>query len=245
LRNKLILGQIKNLFKNIKNEKDIKLFEISRVFDPKLQNKYKDLPYQNYHLACLYYFEKSEDVVYKLKNVLEKIFDIEKIRFYYKESSEILNYLHPERSIDIMIGQNKIGFLSEIHPKILSKLKINNRIGVFEIDFELFEEFSKKRNIEYKEFSKIQESNIDLSIIIEDKINWQEIKECIEKSSKNIIKTRVFDVFKGEKIGENKKSISFNVIFGNFTETPKSEDIEKIWKKILKDLEKEFKAVLR
>jgi len=54
-----------------------------------------------------------------------------------------------------------------------------------------------------------------------------------------------FDVFKGEKIGENKKSISFNVIFGNFTETPKSEDIEKIWKKILKDLEKEFKAVLR
>lgn len=245
LRDKIVLGQIKNLLKNVKNEKEIKLFEIARVFDAKLKNKYKDLPYQNYHLACLYYIEKGEDTIYKIKNILEKIFNIEKIRFYYQNSDEKISYLHPERSVDIMIGQNKIGILSEIHPKILSKLKINNRIGIFEIDFELFEEFSKKRNIEYKEFSKIQESNIDISIIIEDKINWQEIKECIEKTSKNITKIKVFDVFKNEKIGENKKSISFNITFGNFTETPKSEDIEKIWKDVLENLKKEFNAKLR
>lgn len=245
LRNNLIIGQIKSLLKNIKNEKEIKLFEISRVFDPKLKNKYKDLPYQNYHLTSLYYLEKGEDTIYKLKNILEKMFDTEKIRFYYQNSDKVLSYLHPERCIDIMIGQNKIGVLSEIHPKILSKLKIKDRIGVFEIDFEVFEEFSKRKNIEYKEFSKIQESNIDISIVIKDQINWQEIRECIEKTSKNITKIKVFDVFKNEKIGEDKKSISFNITFGDFTETPKSEDIEKIWKDVLENLKREFDAKLR
>jgi len=245
LRDNLIIGQIKNLLKNIKNEKEIKLFEISRVFDSKLKNKYKDLPYQNYHLACLYFLEKEEDVIYKIKNTLEKIFDIEKIRFYYQNSNKVLSYLHPERYIDIMIGQEKQGFLSEIHPKILSKLKIKDRIGIFEIDFELFSEFSKRKNIEYKEFSKIQESNMDISIVIKDNINWQEIKGCIEKSSKNITKIKVFDVFKNEKIGEDKKSISFNISFGNFSKTPKSEDIEKIWKDVLENLKREFDAKLR
>ncbi|MCF7906469.1 phenylalanine--tRNA ligase subunit beta [Patescibacteria group bacterium] len=245
LRDNLIIGQIKNLLKNIKNEKEIKLFEISRVFDSKLKNKYKDLPYQNYHLACLYYLEKEEDIIYKIKNTLEKIFDIEKIRFYYKNSNKVLSYLHPERYIDIMIGQEKQGFLSEIHPKILSKLKIKDRIGIFEIDFELFSEFSKRKNIEYKEFSKIQESNMDISIVIKNNINWQEIKECIEKSSKNITKIKVFDIFKNEKIGEDKKSISFNISFGNFSKTPKSEDIEKIWKDVLENLKREFDAKLR
>jgi len=173
------------------------------------------------------------------------IFDIEKIRFYYQNSNKVLSYLHPERYIDIMIGQEKQGFLSEIHPKILSKLKIKDRIGIFEIDFELFSEFSKRKNIEYKEFSKIQESNMDISIVIKDNINWQEIKGCIEKSSKNITKIKVFDVFKNEKIGEDKKSISFNISFGNFSKTPKSEDIEKIWKDVLENLKREFDAKLR
>ncbi|MCF7795919.1 phenylalanine--tRNA ligase subunit beta [Patescibacteria group bacterium] len=245
LRDNITIGQIKNLLKNIKNEKEIKLFEISRVFDSKLKNKYKNLPYQNYHLSCLNFIEKGENNIYKIKNILEKIFDTEKIRFYYQNTKNVPNYLHPERSIDIMIGQNKIGFLSEIHPKILSKLKIKDRVGVFEIDFEFFEEFSKRKNIEYKEFSKIQESNMDISVVVKEKINWQEIRECVQKTSKNITKIKVFDVFKNEKIGEDKKSISFNMTFGNFNKTPKSEDIEKIWKDVLENLKREFDAKLR
>ena len=56
---------------------------------------------------------------------------------------------------------------------------------------------------------------------------------------------KLFDIYRDEKIGENKKSVAYSLIFRNKNKSLSDEEINPIMEEIIKELEKTLKAELR
>ncbi len=94
---------------------------------------------------------KSEAVdFFDLKGDLESILispALENIKFVAKSYPA----LHPGQSAAIMLGDEEIGFIGTIHPRVAQKLDLNGKVVVFEV---LWDKISHKDVIQAKEISR-------------------------------------------------------------------------------------------
>lgn len=132
LRNNLTHYALKNLSENIDAEYPQKIFEIARIFE--LENQQI---IEKEKLCCAITPGNFTDI----KQILEYITDLLEIKIELKESEKTPQHLIDGRTGDIIIGNEKIGEIGEIHPKILKNFKIKMPVSLLELDFE---KFSKK-----------------------------------------------------------------------------------------------------
>ena len=80
--------------------------------------------------------------------------------------------------------------------------------------------------------------------MVDKKILYNEIRDVFFKSSDLIREVELFDIYEGDKIGKDKKSLAFHVTYqGERTFT--SEEIDELQKKLIKNLEEKFEAKIR
>lgn len=243
----LAINLLKNTKENLKNFDNVNIFEINRVFrNDKESEKYSGLPYQNYHLsACL--TKKDIDVpFYELKNVLDKIFDLLKIKVDYVFKDQIIpSYCHPYRFAKIILNDFEIGFISEFNPKLVLEDKIKQRIAFFEIDFEKMFNLIEEKDIIYKSISKLQSSDFDISMVVNRDIVWKDIKEEIIGASSLVKDVKLFDIYHGDNLDNDKISLAFRIKILNEEKNMTSNEINEVYEKIISVLENRFKAEIR
>ena len=98
-----------------------------------------------------------------------------------------------------------------------------------------FKEAFKYPSIE-KDMAFIMDRNIVAGDIIKD------IKKCGNKTLQSV---EVFDVYEGENIDKDKKSIAFNLVFNGIDRTLKDEEVMQEFNKIIKKIEEKYNAILR
>jgi phenylalanyl-tRNA synthetase beta chain len=126
----------------------------------------------------------------------------------------------------------------------MNELHINKKTMLFEISLDVLTGFS--RQIKFKEISKFPSVRRDLSFIVKKSISFDEIKECIVKSSNELlISLNIFDIYEGENIHHSEKSIAIGLIFQNMERTLKDDDIESLVKNIITNMHISFGAYLR
>ena len=100
--------------------------------------------------------------------------------------------------------------------------------------------------LKYKEASKYPSIKKDLAFIIDKDIPAEDLIKTIKKSGgKYLTNIEVFDLYIGDKIDPNKKSIAFALNFEDTKKTLTDEEVMEIFNKIIKDVEKKHKATLR
>lgn len=100
--------------------------------------------------------------------------------------------------------------------------------------------------MKYKEISKFPVVKKDLAILVDKEITSQELIKTIKNSGgKLLLDSKVFDVYEGKGIPENKKSIAFSITFGIQDRTLTDEEINALLEKIINNLENKHKAELR
>ena len=167
-------------------------------------------------------------------------------------SNKSEKYFHPGKSGSIRLGLANgplLGYFGEIHPGIIRKLDLkNDNLTGFEIFLENFPLQEKKlREIKNKYFvSDFQKNERDFAFVVDKKINSLELVQAIKKVDENLIhKIKVFDVYEGEKIPEQKKSVALNVMIQAPDRTLKDSDLDNISKKIINTIKEIFGAELR
>ena len=96
------------------------------------------------------------------------------------------------------------------------------------------------------EFSDYQKSERDFAFIVNKNISSQDLINAISiVDNKLISNIRVFDVYEGENIPENKKSIAISVTIQSFEKTLNDNDLEKINKLIVETVENKTGAKIR
>ena len=98
----------------------------------------------------------------------------------------------------------------------------------------------------YKPVSKFPSVRRDLALVLDKEIKFDDLKRAALKAEKSLLqKVGLFDIYKGDKIPEGKKSYAVSFILQDQEKTMTDKVIESAMKRIQTVLEKEFGAVLR
>lgn len=138
-----------------------------------------------------------------------------------------------------------IGTFGELNKNAIKKYKIKTRVIAGQI---LIEEVLKNAKLQkrYKRLPKFPAIERDLSFIVDEEIIAGDLLETINRIGKKLLeKNEIVDIFRGEQIGENKKSISLRQVYRGIDKTLTDEDVQKIESKIIQTLSKDFNAVIR
>ena len=154
------------------------------------------------------------------------------------------SHYHPGRSGSIITKKDHIllAYFGEIHPKIIDKT----------YGFEIFLENLVKYKIQNKKekptitFSDYQKSDRDFAFVVQKDFQAQELIEIISKVDKSMIKNvKIFDVYEGENIPSDKKSIALKVTIQSDFKTLNEKDLNEISQKIIFNVEEKASAKLR
>lgn len=175
---------------------------------------------------------------FDLKGVVEAVLDklgIRKLITYTPEDDR--PYLHPGRKADIMVDGQTIGFLGEIHPEVAENYNIGTKVYVAVLDVERLTELSNF-DIKYKGVAKFPAVTRDISLVMKKNVLAGQVEEIIRKNAgKTLESVKLFDVYEGEQLSADEKSLAYSIRFRAADRTLEDKDVTTVMDKILKKLE--------
>ena len=220
--------------------KDINIYETSKVFydDFKEENHLAVALYGNY-ISNLWQGKVVKNDFYVLKGIVTNLLDYLglKNRYSFVESTE--ENLHPGISADIYLDKNKVGFFGRIHP-IVSK----DEIYVLELSINDLD--VKTKPIKFKPASKLPYIKKDLAFVMPMSMKNEEVIKVIKHAGGRLLTDiSVFDLYVGENIGLDNKSIAYNLTFEDSTRTLTDEEVMEVFKNIINEVETKLNIKLR
>jgi len=244
MRSKLWGSHIDALNFNInRGQNQIRLFEVASIYE-KLSDGYKERQVLSGVLYGSAYPEqwgiKSKKIdFYEVKGDLETVSDNEII---FKKN-KVPGALHPGISSSILKNGKSIGWVGQLHPKWKQYYDIKENVFLFEIDLE---SIRKKIIGEFDLPSKLLPIRKDISVLVDNTIEVGDMVQAIKKAKIDYIKeVNAFDVYEGENIEKDKKSIAFLILMQDTYKTLEEEQVNNSVKHALKVLQQHFNASLR
>lgn len=232
LRSSLIPNLLKNVERNVNHRKNIRIFELGKIFKRPREEKLM--------LAGLI----TGESFYYLKGVVDFLFNSLGISgtWYdeYKPTPEEsnLSVWYPGKCAEIKAGEQEIGFLGEISPKIMNVLGLKEQIVVFDIDFAKLSKFVSEEK-EYRPLSKFPATIRDIAVLVPRRVKVAEVLNKINAAGRELVEdVDLFDIYEGEELPKGKKNLAFHIIYQARNRTLKSEEVDKIQDKIIKALER-------
>ena len=229
---------------NNKKNKQVKLFDLSRSYkNVKQEVENGEVPLQEEILTVGMY---GEDVdFYSLKGVIENILESINIAHYDVQKETKNASYHPGRCANLKVGIDVIGTLGEVHPEVLDNYDIKKRAYLAEINVTKLVKYSKA-NKKYVEVPKFPAVERDIAMLVDEKVEVGQIEKIVTKKAKKLLESmQLFDIYRDEKLGENKKSVAYALIFRDKNKTLSDEEINTVMNEIISELEKTLGAELR
>ena len=227
-----------------KKNQNVKLFDISRNYR-NLNNEVEngEVPEQENILTLGMY---GDDVdFYTLKGLIENVLEAVSVNRYdiIKETKN--GSYHPGRGANITVGKDIIATIGEVHPAVLENYGIEKRVYLAEVNVTKIVKYSRQ-NKKYVEVPKFPAVERDIAVIVDEKVEVGQIEKIITKKSKKLLESAtLFDIYRNEKIGNNKKSVAYSLIFRDKKKTLSDEEINTTMENIISELEKVLGAELR
>lgn len=235
---------------NNKKNQNVKLFDISRNYK-NIDNQVEkgEVPLQENILTIGMY---GEDVdFYTLKGLVENILEATNVNRYDIERETTNESYHPGRCANLKVGIDTIATFGEVHPEVLINYEINKRVYLAEINITKIVKYSRV-NKKYTEVPKFPAAERDIAVIVDEDVQVGDIEKAITKKCKKLLKgqkgleeLKLFDIYRDEKIGKNKKSVAYSLIFRDKTKSLSDDEINPVMEEITKELEEKFGAELR
>ncbi len=257
LRNSIFSNLIIYLNKNLdRGIKDLSFFEIGPIFhgsDPGDQETIIG-GLRSGKVSRLSWIEKDRNVdVFDIKkDVIQTLVEVGYSNLKIFVDDQTPNYYHPGKSGRIFLSKEEdkvAAYFGEIHPNVLKKIDIKTEALM---GFEIFVDNLKKTKKSFKDQKKIyqasdyQRSERDFAFIIDKDFKSQELIEIISNIDKELISdVNIFDIYEGENIPNDKKSIALNVTIQSMNKTLNERDLEKINKLIIDTVEQKTGAKIR
>jgi len=221
--------------------KDLRFFEMGRIYLPK-QLPLEELPIENNRLSFAV-CENGYDF-FQMKGVVENLllgFDLK-----YKIERSNQPYLHSGVSADIVAQDGTVvGWFGKVHKTVLKNYDIVPDVYYGEIDTDYLSSLSEKQYAT-KEISKYPMVERDLALVVDENISNEQLVHAIKAAAgKNCFDVRLFDVYRSDVLGADKKSMAYKIVFASDEKTLTGDEIATSISKVLKSLEFRFKAKLR
>ena len=257
LRNSIFSNLIMYINKNLdRGFKDLSIFEIGPIFtgyNPGQQSTVIcGLSAGKKYRSSWIDKERNVDVFDVKRDVVQTLVEAGYNSEKFFIDSETPNYYHPGKSGRIFLNKGKdkvVAYFGEIHPNILKSIDIKTESLVgFEILMDNLKLPKKTLNNQKISFnvSDFQKSERDFAFIVSKDIKAQDLINAVSSVDQKLISNiKVFDVYEGENIPENQKSIAISVTIQSSEKTLNDRDLENINNLIIKTVENKTGAKIR
>ena len=235
------LEQIR-LYNKARNFKDTCIFEIGKGFF-KENDEYKEELKLAGLMTGKYYLDVNDTNVdfYIVKGIVEELLDYLGYNGRYTiGKGEVSKELHPGVSANIILQGKVIGVIGKLHPTITK-----DDVYVFEINLDKLL-VNRTSNIKFKEIPKYLGMEKDVAFVVKKNVSNKEIMDIIKKSGGRLLTDiNIFDIYTGDKIGEDEISIAYKLKFEDVNKTLTEEEVMDVFNKIIIDVENKLNAKVR
>jgi phenylalanyl-tRNA synthetase beta chain len=234
MRTTALPSMMESLSRNYNNRNESAcLYELASIYLPTEEGK---LPDERLKLICGMYGENTG--FFEAKGMVEELFDRFGVQDWSIEAYAGDPAYHPGRCGKLAIGDEELGILGELHPKVAENYGMDCRVVSFTLDVEtLFRHAQLVRT--YTPLPKFPAVSRDLALVCADAIPVRKLEQAIREGAGRLLEAvKLFDVYKGEQIESGKKSVAFSVTLRSPEGTLTEEHVSGTMKKIIGKLEK-------
>jgi phenylalanyl-tRNA synthetase beta chain len=252
-RQNLLAGLLDDVSYNVSHfVPNVALYEQGRVF---IANEPNEQPKEIEHIAGVvtgnlqkssWQESKQEKAVdfYDIKGIVENYLDqigVDNVRYIATERHESM---HPGQTADIYIGEQYVGFVGQIHPKITKKQKL---APVFGFELNLFTVFNHVTDsIQFNPISRFPQISRDAALLVDQATTNSEISATIvETAGEHLVDVTLFDVYTGNNLPESKKSLAYTLTYQDSDGTLLETDVNSDFEHIMSELQSKFNVEIR
>lgn len=266
MRTSLLPGLLENVRRNLNFQQPAgKLFEVGKIFRP---NPEHSLPDEKTRLSGVLFgnrhgsnppihFPTEAVDIFDAKGIVESL--LERLRLYGKDIDTGIKlvpvrfgdggrgepFAHDFRSIELTYQDKRIGTMGMIQPQVCSRFSIKREVYYFDLDFDLLCAIGPVP----KTFSALPvypAVKRDISLVVPANTAAGKLVETVLSSKEKLLeRCEVFDIYRGEKVSKNQKSVSLSITYRSKTKTLTEKNVEKAHNKLVQLLSETYGATLR
>lgn len=223
-----------------------RLFELSNIYIPR-QIPVTELPEERPHLGFTA-FGDGEDF-FSIKGAMEVLGRAFGLTFDYERATDV-PWLHPGISAHILCNGKRIGCFGKLANDVTAELKLpkdsknNQKIFLGEIDYlSMMEQVNP--HFRYQPIPEFDTVQRDLALVANEEVTCGDIVKEMRKACPRVGEIELFDVYRGDQLGEGKKSMAFTLHFVPEDKPLSAEEVDRFVKKILGNLKYRLAVEIR
>ncbi|MFQ5934109.1 MAG: hypothetical protein ACE5KI_05655 [Dehalococcoidia bacterium] len=241
LRLSLRPGLLTNVSLNEKHSEDsLRFFELGKVYLP----RDGELPVEKDVLAGVITQGEgdSEEGFLEAKGVVETLLARLGVDARFEPGSD--PSLHPGRVVALKSENDSLGVMGEVHPQVIEGFDIeSSSVHLFEIDLEtLLRHVPSTRS--YKPISRFPGVVRDIAILVPVETPARIVEDLI-RSFPLVTGVKLFDLYSGDQVPADKKSLAYRVVYQSPSRTLTEEEVSVVQAQLIQKLNQELGAELR
>jgi phenylalanyl-tRNA synthetase beta chain len=202
---------------------EVALFEIARTY-----RRGGELPDERWHVGGI-----VEGGLADAKWAVEQVYGALKVEPSFERGSE--PFLHPGKA-----ARTREGWVGELHPSLLE-----GTWGAFELDLDALVAAAPER-VGFQEVSPYPEVRQDVAFVVDEELPAAVLLAAIRDAGGELLRAvEPFDEYRGEQVGDGKRSLAFRLAFGSAERTLTDGEAAELRSNIVHVLAERFDAVLR
>ncbi len=226
---------------------DLRLYEIGKTYH-KAESGY----IQKQHLTLFLTGTDAEEnwldkgkkySFYHLKSYIDNLLT----RFgIHQHTQTVVESLPFAFAAKLIVEEKVLATFGQIDKSILKAFDIRQDVFYADIDWDYLTERAQLGKIQFQALPKFPSVRRDLALVVDSGLNFEQIEKIARMEGRKLLHgVSLFDVYKGDKIEQGKKSYAVSFTFLDPEKTLTDQDIDKVMTKLMKKLESELGAVVR
>ena len=151
--------------------------------------------------------------------------------------------LHDGQTARVMLDGSDVGVLGTIHPQAAAKLDLPPHTVLAELELEAV---LSGRVPAFEDISRFPETRRDIAVVVGTDVPAAALTQAVaEVAGPDLADLRLFDVYTGEGVAVDKKSVALGLTFRNNSRTLDDEETSVIITQVVDYLKEKYEAELR
>ena len=234
-----------------RKQKDLKLFEFGKIYWKALTGEAQS-KYQEEERLAIYITGSFETENWQSKTRSVTYYDLAQQVAHVLQRSSIENIKQEQLNdplfdygMKMLKGTKEIGKIGKVKTALVKDFGIKQEIFYADLNTALLFKAANPKFV-VQEVPKFPEVRRDLSLVLDKKVTFAEIKELVLATEKRLIKDIIsFDVYEGDKIPEGKKAYALGFTLLDENKTLTEEEIDKTMSRLMSAFEGKMGALIR
>jgi phenylalanyl-tRNA synthetase beta chain len=143
-------------------------------------------------------------------------------------------WLQPGRSAEVLVGGDVVGWLGEVHPRVLDSYEAAGPVTVFELFAPPIIKAAREVHA-FQDIPRVPAIKVDMALVVAEDVTAERVEQAITSAGGKLLESvRLFDVYRGKGVADGKKSLAFSLTYRAEDRTLTDEEVADAHAKVVR-----------